>query len=420
MPGPFGLTSSGFIIEPLDQILSDIEQVELSGISPSLNVQAEEPIGVVNGIVAQKIFELWQLAAALYNGMDPDQAVGDQLASLALLTGTKRDPATETVVFGCTVNVNAGFSQAPGTMFASVTGNPSVLYTNEETVASVGGGNVTVDFKATTAGPNQALAGTLIVIAVPITGWNSITNPNDGVVGSNIEADPALRIRRDEELQASGSDTADSIRSLIFRDLQPDGPPPFTTSSATVAATVLHNDTDTTDSNGLPPHSIEAIVYQPGNTSADDIAFATLLSQNKAAGINTHSGNGTSKPIVDSQGTTENIFYTRPTAVRLFVDITLTTDPITFPSNGAALVKNALHVYANGGVDNGGLVQQGHYNPGSEVFVLALQAQAFTVPGVLDVTAFKVDTVFPPLNTANLPIDIRHVATLATADIRVF
>ncbi len=414
-----GLTPTGFVIETFDQILSDIEQVELAGISPSLNVQAPEPIGVVNGIVAQKLFELWLLAAALYNGMDADQAVGDQLASLALLTGTKRESATDTVVSGCVVNVGAGFSQAAGTLFASVVGNPSVLYTNEEAVASGGGGNVTVDFKATTAGPNQALAGTLTVIAVPIAGWNSITNANDGVVGSNSESDPALRLRRQEELQASGADTGAAIRSLIFRLLQPSGLAPFTTTSATTAATVLWNDTDATDSNGLPPHSLEAIVYQPGSVTADDVALATLVSQNKAAGIATYSGNGTSKPIADSQGTVETVYYTRPAATRLYVAINVVTDSTTFPADGAAQVKKALAVYASGGIGNDGLAHVAHYNPGSEVYALALKAQALSVPGVVDVSVFKVDTIAVPVNTGNIVVGVRNVATLQTADVGV-
>lgn len=390
----YGVTSSGFNRKPLSQILSDMETMELQGISASLDVQATALVGVLNGIMGGAIDELWGLGLALYSGMDPDAAADDQLTSLSLLTGAKREAASDTVVVGCTVNVNTGFSQAPGTMFAYPVGNPSALFTNKTTVANSSGvpANETVDFVAVTPGPTPVNSSSLTVIATPISGWNSITNPTAGVTGQPIESDSALRARREAELSAAGTTSAAAIQGAVLKTLQTP-----TTSVNTLACTVLWNDTDATDANGLPPHSIEVIAYQPGATSADDQALVDLILSNKAAGIGT---NGTSsKTSTDSQGTTETINYTRPAATTVNVTITVFTDPRVFPSNGATLIQNAITAFANS-----------TWQPGVSVYAEHVKAQAFTVPGVLDVTAFT------PSNTA---IDVRHVAVIGTIGVTV-
>jgi hypothetical protein len=407
-----GLTALGFDVKTRDQILSDMEGKQLAGISPALDIQPTDPIGVLNGIVADEAFSCWQAIGAVYDGGDPDEAVGDQLTGVALLTGTQREGATKTQVLGCTVNVNPGTYLA-GTLVAAVIGSSgSKLFSNKSDVvnSSMSAANETVDFQSVNTGAIQCLAGTLTVIAQPVSGWNSVTNPTDGLIGSGVESDADLRIKRAEELQQAGSTTAGAIKADVLSQMQPP-----TTSSATTSCTVLYNDTDVTDANGLPPHSIEVVARQEGSTSADDLALATLILDDKAAGIGTH-GNS-SKSVVDSQGNSETVYFTRPTDVVLTIAITVLTDPTKFPSNGAALVKFALALYANGpsGFD-------GEYQPGVEVILDALKSSVYPnpgipgsgVPGVVKVTAFTVNA-----GTSDIPISVRQVAVVSTGSISV-
>src|SRR6266567_751599 len=194
-----GLTPSGFDVKTRDQILGDMEAKQLAGISPALDVQPTDPIGMLNGIVADEAFALWQLGGALYDGMDPDEAVDDQLTGLALITGTPREAATKTQVLACVVNVAPGTYTA-GAMHATVIGSAgSKQFTNKTDVVNSGfiAANFNVNFQSVDTGPVQCLAGTLTVIAQPLSGWNSITNPTDGVVGADVESDADLRLRRD-------------------------------------------------------------------------------------------------------------------------------------------------------------------------------------------------------------------------------
>jgi hypothetical protein len=300
------------------------------------------------------------------------------------------------------VNVDAGFTAAAGTMFASVTGSPTAVFTNTDDVSNPGGiaADETVNFEAINTGPIQCLAGTLIVISQPLSGWNTITNANDGTVGKDIESDSSLRIRRQEELSAAGSSTADAVKAeiLIASDAN-------TFSVPVVSCSVLFNDTDIIDANGLSPHSIECIVLQPGATSDDDQLLANLILASKGAGIGTH---GTSsKTAVDSQGNSDIIYYTRPDEITIYVAVTVLIDSTLYPADGDTQLKVAMAGFVSG------------VGEGNTVYAKHVESEAFSITGVKDVTVFKIDTVYPPTGTTNIAIGIREIASLSTGDIVV-
>lgn len=396
-----GLTAEGFDIKFLNEILSDMEGVQLQLISPNLDVQPTALIGVLNGIMAQALSELWELAGALYNGMDRDQAEGDQLAALALLVGTLREEATATQVEGGTCNLDAGFSAPAGTMFASISGgDPDVLFTNKELMENTGGtpDDIVGDWEAVEPGATQCLAGTLTVISVPRTGWNSITNPDDGTIGQPIQTDPGLRLLTEQEITAAGSATAAAIKADVLQDL-PD----------TISCTVLHNDGTVTDSNGVPPQHVEVIAYLPGNTPDDDQALAEVLFDSKAAGIGTYSGSGTSKTVTDdASGIDQTVYYTRPTTVPIYVVMTVERNVATFPADGEDQIKAAMVLFA-----------QSEYEPGARVTALKLRDVGFDIAGVTDVPVFQLGIAPAPVGTANLAMTIRQIATLSSANIGI-
>lgn len=400
-----GLTPQGFEIKTVADLIAAFEQTQLDLISPTLDMQPTALLGVLNGVVGQAGADVWEVLQLLYSGMDPDAAGDDQLTSVSLITGTLRRDATPTLVLGVQVTVAASFHADAGTMIAAIENNAAAQFFNRAAVDNPLGTpqTVTVDFEAFVKGPQQCLAGTLNVIAVPLAGWSVVTNPDDGVVGTDIETDPPLRQRRNAELSAPGSATADAIRADILEQLP-----------KTRSCRVLFNNTETTDGLGLPPHTIEAIAYLPGATTDDDIALAQLILNDKSAGTGTH---GTSSQTVkDSQGNEETIFFTRPSDVNIYIDITVTTNPKTFPADGADRIKAALVAY--------GAAEIG---PGDTIYVQALKASVFPSPtdpnvgvlGVLDVTVFKVDTHSSPTNTANLTFTQRQLAVLDTARINV-
>lgn len=402
MPAPYGLIASGFNAKQIDEVLADAQAKEQQLIDPNIDVQPTNPLGVLNGIMAAELADLWLLLLALYAGMDPDTAANDQLTGLALLTGTERQAPYPTIVTGCTVNVDASFSADPGTMFASITGNAAALFTNRAIVSNPAGvaANIDADFVAVNDGPQQCLAGTLTVISSALSGWNSITNPEDGIPGAEVETDLSLRIHREEELSAAGSSTADAIRADILKASEDD-----LFSSKVTSVTVLYNDTDAYDANGLSPHSIEVICYQPGFTSDDNLALATLILKSKGAGIGTRGLS--SRNVTDDQGFVEVVYFTRPSEVDIWVAVTVTKDATLFPVDGATQIGEAITSYGDG------------LGAGGEVYAKHVASKVFDVLGVLDWTVFTIDTIDPPVGTANIVITVRQVAAFDTSRVAV-
>lgn len=379
-----GLTPTGFETKSVETIKAEIEAELRSRISPALNLAADSVIGQIVGTIASQLGQLWEVASETYASQYPDSANGFSLTSVAAITGTKREAATKSTV-EATIDVDAG-TYAIGDLVAHVAGDPTARFVNAVEVVSAGG-TEDVMFESESTGPVRANAGTLTQIATPVSGWNSITNAVDAELGSDEESDSALRSRRETELAARGSTTADAIRVDI---LQLDG---------VDSAAVYVNDTDATDVNGLLPHSIEAVVE---GGDQDEIAETIYLS--KAAGINTNGS--TTRTVVDSQNISHSIKFSRPTVKTVYLDIFVTVEGDTYGGDDA--IKEAL-------VDYGDET----YAVGDDVILSKLVAVIFGVSGVLDVTSIEAGFSITPSGTTNLTVGVRELADLDTARITV-
>jgi uncharacterized phage protein gp47/JayE len=392
-----GLSSTGLAIKTTDEVLDEINTEMRATISAGLNLSSASVLGQINGIMAAKFAELWEVARAVYSAFDPDAATGASLDRLSAVTGTVRQAATKSRVTA-TVNLDDGFSQATGALVAHVNGDPARRFVSAETAANSSGvaANVSVAFEAETAGAVECLAGQLTVIAEPVTGWNSITNAADATVGLETDTDSQLRVRRRDEL-AGGSHTTDAIRTDLLQN----------ESLGVIFARVLENDTDTTDANGVPRKSIEAIVYGPASpTSDDDQALAEALWAAKPAGIRAYGT--TSKTVTDEQGNEHTVSFTRPTLKNVYLEIDIVVDADEYPVDGDDQVAAALVAV---GDDN--------YQPGDDVIAERIKAAAFAVDGVLDVSALRLGFTASPVGTANLSIALREIADLDSARVVV-
>jgi uncharacterized phage protein gp47/JayE len=389
-----GLTPQGFEAKPLDQIKSEIEADERGLISPTINTSTDSVVGQLNGIFSTQLRQTWELLQALYEAVFTDSAEDYALTLRAALTGTLRRPATfsrvETVV-----NVNPGTYPA-GTLIASVLGSPDDKFTNESDVENPGmvAANVTTIFVAIESGPVRANAGTLTVIAQAVTGWNSVNNPADANLGALQEGDAALRLRREAELRALGSTNVDAIRADLLRDVE-----------GVIGVGILENDTNTTDVNGVPGHSIECLVHGPlPPSAADDQAVAEKVWGSKAAGIGTYGT--TTKTVTDSQGIDHEVRFTRPTELDAYADFTLVVDADTFA--GIVAVKEAVAAVAEG------------LGPGERLDWRRVVGVPYSVPGVVQVTAFGLSTnPGGPFTEADVVPTVRQIVVMETSSVTV-
>jgi hypothetical protein len=399
----YGLTPTGFNLKPTAQVINDIAAALLANLSPTLNLGAASALGQLIGIIGADQGELWQQLQAIESAFDPNKAAGDQLSSLSLITGTKRRGATNSVAKSCTVNINPG-TYAAGALTSYPVGNPAAVFANVTPVTNSGGSaaNFSVDFKAITAGPVLAPANTLTVIASPISGFNSITNPTDALVGLGLASDAELRQSRAAAIQGGGSSTAGAIRSAILNNLG------VSNGGDVINCTVVNNDKDITDVNGLPPHSFEAIVVGALSDVTADAAIAAQIAATKTAG-DTAFGFNRSIIVNDSQGNPHNIGFTRPTTIPIYVAITVQRDPLSPYTPTVAAIQAALVAWAQAALGAGG----------QSVIIERIKAVALSVPGALDVPAAAIGTSPSPVGTANIPVNVRQIAMLSSSNIVV-
>ena len=246
-----------------------------------------------------------------------------------------------------------------------------------------------VNVTATQTGPIAAPYGTLIVIDTPVSGLDRVFNQNEELTGRNQETDAELRIRRAISLTASGNATVESIRARI---LNIDG----------VTNANIFENTDIVEVDGLPPKSFRALVEGGQNQDIGDVIWLA-----KPAGIETDGA--ISVNVIDSQGETRVVKFSRPTAVPIYVSIDLDVD-ITFPDNGAALAQAAIIAWGNS------------LGIGQDVIVFPrLVAQLNSIPGILDMV-IRIDdapvstTPGAPAVDGNVIIAIDSVATFSEAN----
>ena len=375
-------SSSGLSISTQAEIQAAIEASQRADIDAALDLSTSSPEGQINRIVARRLRLLEEALLALANAWDPDSATGDALFRLGALTGTYREPATASRVTAV-LDLDAD-TYAVGTLEAYPPGRPDALFRNAEEVTSAGG-DTDVVLVCVLTGPIAAVADSLI--AVPSSGFNAITSHPDVTPGSEIESEAAFRARRLEEVESPGSATAGGIRADLSRNV-----PELET------ITIVVNATDATV-DGVPPHAIEAIVYGPASPTADDdLAVATSLLDTVAAGIAT--SGSTSVDVVDAEGVTHAISFTRPTDEPTDVAITLVRAASGYA--GDAAVASAIAA-----ID---------LPPGRDVAWGAVVAAAMGVAGVLRVTTIQIDALGAFVNKS---IGIREKATISSGDVTV-
>lgn len=471
----YGVTTQGFVAKPLAVIKGELDAAfkagplgESAGTEPDGSIPGQSLAGQIVAIMADGLAAQWDLQQAVYSSADPGQASDAAQDAVCSITGTVRDPSVQsTVTASCTGDpgtiLNLGRAakvEGTGVKFLSLAGDPGDANAPASTLVAVpawavltayavgdrvtrlarvyhcitagvsaaaggptgtgadivdgtvhwrylGEGTAAVDvpFEADTAGPFGALSGKLNQIATPVSGWKTVTNLLDAKVGAYLEGNTSLRLRRDAELHAEGLAAVDAIRHRVLR--VGDG-----TVDAVTACTVFYNDGDAVSGDGLPPHSVEVLALGGLDQAIADAIWASV-----GAGIHTH---GTiTKTVTDSQGNTQTVRFSRPTAIPIWIIANVINDstPGVFPSNGSALIKGALKTFGD------------TYSIGRDVRASALAAAIFDgpsaatpgstpVPGVLD--AVCLIGVAPAPGTSNpITITSRQIATFDSANISV-
>lgn len=388
----YGLTPQGFVSIPMTEFVKQLQNDYQVTFGQNIDLSANQPDGQRIAMESEALTLVVELIKAAYDSRFPDTAQGQSLANVCSITNFTPEPPTFSTVTA-TVSGTAGIV-IPDIFQASVQGSSvSVFQVLAGQSYAVGpSGTVNIIMVALEAGPVAAPAGTLTVLVTPVAGISSITNTDDAALGADLETETQIRQRRIRTLAQPGPNLDQIITTLL----------------ETVGITNaggLENDTDVTDSSGLPPHSVALLVQ--GTTLPQDIA--NTIYKTKSAGIQTYGTN--SAVVTSSQGQQVVISYSVPTGIETYYDITYlpATNPLdgVFPANGATAIQNAVLAYL------------GLQVVGQDVIIGQLQSFIIDqVPGIIGLT-IKAGTSPAPGSTSNIPILYYQLALSRAANISV-
>ncbi|WP_288947446.1 baseplate J/gp47 family protein [uncultured Megasphaera sp.] len=270
---------------------------------------------------ALKTYDTMQLLQIVYNNRSPKTAVGTALDSIVKLNGIARKAASySTCVLTLTGDVGTVIAAGVAEDDAGNTWNlpENVAFTSS---------TIEVTAQCSAIGAIEASPGTITKITNPQKGWLSVTNTVPAVAGEPIETDEQLRYRQSISVAIPSQNMVNSTIAGIA------------SVTGVTRYKVYDNDTNETDSNGIPGHSIAAVVE--GGLD-EDVAEQIYL--RKGPGGGTYGT--TSVTYINADGLPNIVRFFRPAYVPIDVTVTVKKNG-TYTTAIADTIKNNVEQYIN-------------------------------------------------------------------------
>ncbi|HDH0670751.1 TPA: hypothetical protein PIO89_002138 [Klebsiella michiganensis] len=344
--------------------------------------------GQMVALVALAIHDANNTAITVYRSFSPSTALNDALTSNVKINGISRRAATNSTVDELLVG-------EPGTIITngSVKDTNGIIWNFPAQVVIGIDGTAIATATCGTPGAVAALAGSVNKINTPTRGWVSATNPLAATVGVAGETNAELRVRQSQSVALTSVTPFEAVDGAI----------------ANIDGVTRHklyeNDQDTPDANGLPPHSIAAIVE-----GGDATVIANTLRGVKGQGSTPF---GSTVIIVpDKYGSPHPVGFSRPVDVPVFVKITIS--PLTgYTSQVGDEIKAAVAAYINSLAIGASVLLSRIYSPANLGVVSGGNSRYY------DITELLIGTSSAGVAATNIVIDFDHSASCRVADINL-
>ena len=381
------ISSTGITAPTYPEILTELQTRFEAIYGTDIYIEPDSQDGQFLAIIAQAIYDSNQETIAAYNAFNPTYATGVGLSTLVKINGIARRVSSASTAVGNVVGV---------------AGTPIVNGSAKDTNGNVWGlpalvtipvsGTIAVTVTAVEDGDIRAAAGTINIINTPTYGWQSFVSTADAIPGDPVESDAELRLRQ------TASTAVPSLTPLgaLYGALA---------NLAGVDRLALYeNPTGAPDANGLPAHSICAVM--DGGDVGD---IAETIGQRKTPGAATY-------------GTTTGTYTDPVTGIPYDIDFyVLDEETITINLEGNALtgyvastadaIKAALVEYITG------------LDIGQDVQYSRLWAPAYlngsSLGETFEITTLEIAIGADPLGVADLVIAFNKAAVTTTPDITV-
>jgi len=330
-------------------------------------------------LVALAVHDANNTAIQVYNSFSPATAMSDALTRNVKINGIVRKAATHSTV-DVTLTGQTGTTITHG----SVKDTRGVAWSLPASVTIGSGGAVTVTATCATAGAVEALAGSITRIATPTLGWVAV---------SNAMSATQIRIRQAQSVAISSITPFEALEGAI----------------ANVAGVTRHklyeNDTGVTDGNGLPAHSLSAIV-----DGGDVTAIAQTLRGKKGQGVSTFGS--TSVTVADLYGNPHVIRFSRSTNVPIYAAITLSVFP-GYTTQVGEQIKQAIADYVNSLSIGDDVLLSRVYSPANLGVVSGGSSRFY------DINSLRIGRSPTSAAAANIAIAYNESASCSTANIAI-
>ncbi|HAT2283684.1 TPA: hypothetical protein I8190_000364 [Citrobacter freundii] len=346
--------------------------------------------GQMVALVALAIHDANNTAISVYNCFSPATGYGAALTSNVKINGIARKGATNSTV-DLLLTGTAGTTITNG----SVRDQNNIIWNLPTSVSISVDGTVLATATSANSGAIAALAGTITTINTPTRGWTSVTNPAAATVGAPAETDAELRIRQGQSVALPSVTPFEGVDGAI----------------ANVAGVTRHklyeNDTGAVDANGLPPHSISAIV-----DGGDITEIAQTIRGSKGQGTSTYGT--TSVTVPDTYGNPHVISFSRSTDVPVYGHITLKAFA-GYTSQIGVQIQQAVADYINGLTIGDSVLLSRIYSPANLGVVSGGSARYYDIQELLigksagAVAAANIDIAYnesASCNPANIAITV--------------
>lgn len=380
------VTASGISAPDYQTILSTITSYFQQIYGTDAYLEPDSKDGQMVALVALAMHDANNTAIQVYSSFSPSSGMTDALTRNVKINGITRKSATNS-----TVDLN--LTGTAGTIITngSVKDANGVTWNLPASVTIGVGGSVTVTATCTNSGAAAAVAGSITKINTPTRGWTAVSNASAATVGSAAETDAQLRMRQAQSVAIPALTPFDAVDGAI----------------ANVTGVTRHklyeNDTGAVNSDGIPAHSLAAIV-----DGGDVKEIAQTIRGKKGQGVATFGS--TTVTVPDKYDNPHAISFSRSTDVPIYVAITLKVFT-GYTTQIGEQIKQAIADYINSLTIGDDVLLSRIYSPANLGVVSGGNAKYY------DINALTIGKSAGSQAAANIVIAFNESASCSTANI---
>lgn len=335
-------------------------------------------------VMALSIHNVNNAAVAVYNAYSPSTAIGVGLSNAVKINGLARLVPSNSSV-DLTIVGTAGTTITNGAV-GDINGTQWNL--PAEVIIPIGGSIVVTAISAT-EGAIIAPASSVNRILTPTRGWQTATNADPAVPGAPVESDATLRVRQSVSTELPSLSIIGGIDGAIANI------------PGVEQRKLYENDTGVPDSDGLPGHSISAVVL-----GGDAEVIAEVIARKKTPGTGTYGD--ITQIVYDSTGVPVTISFFRPDLVPIELEITIQPRAGYVSTTGALIIASILEGNNSQGI-------------GGDIYIAKQFSYANLVgtglENTFDVTLIEMSRDGDPVAPDNIEIAFDELATQVAGDI---